>query len=191
MKFMRAQTITIVMSAAQVTAILRLSIARHSLISWMLYMQKICVLELTLCSGSTLILMVNGIFPCWLTSYFFLNNFYFLILPDYKAWDKVFPSVLYFLFLHICGFLVNQLPQVYWEFIKDFAQFCCWPTHGLTHKLTTAHVVKLYGKYLPRRKLKYWTLTGRSSRFSEGMEGGNQRRALGSGNEDIFSNLSV
>lgn len=129
-------------------------LARHSLISCMLSLWKLCTMGLT-CNGS--LFMVHGIFSCMLASCFFLSDFSFIILPDYnKDWNKKFSfSFLFFyLFPHICGFLVNQLLQLYQELVKDFTQFCCWPAHGLHMQWTSVESICL------EKKLAYWTLTG-------------------------------
>ena len=88
-----------------------------------------------------------------LTSCFFLNYFSFIILPDNKAWNKSFPSVLYFLFVSSylwfsCQVTAPTPPRA--------CKGLC-PILSLTHKLK--HKLKLYGKYLPRKKKrKGWNI---------------------------------
>lgn len=72
---------------------------------------------------------MGAFFVCLLT--LFPELFFFPNPPWLQGLQQNLPSVLYFLFSHICGFLVNQLPKLYQELVKDFTYFCCWPTHGL------------------------------------------------------------
>lgn len=101
---------------------------------------------------------LQGKWDLFLCAYCLLSpELFFIILPDYnKAWNKNFPSVflLFDLFPHICGFLVNQLPQLYQELIKDFTQFCCCSTHGLHMWWSFMESICL------EKHLEHWTHTG-------------------------------
>lgn len=112
--FMFAQIITIVMSAGWLTVILRLLIARHIMISWMLNMWKHClgINEVVLTS----LLMANRIFPCVLTPCFLLNYFSSIILSDYKTCNKFSFS---FVFLFVSSYLWFSYQPISPNFIKS------------------------------------------------------------------------
>lgn len=105
-------------------------LARHILISCMLSMWKPCTVGLT-CNGSNVSLHSKWdlfLYACFLLfpELFFFHNPSWL---QQRLKQKVF--LFFYLFPHICGFLVNQRLQLYQELIKDFTQICCRPAHGL------------------------------------------------------------
>lgn len=140
----------------------------------------------------TSLFMANRIFPCVLTLCFLLNYFSSIILSDYKTCKKGFLQFCIFLFPHICGFLINQFPQTFPRAHKGLYPFL------LLTNWWNAYMVKLYGKYLPRKKGGILDSHWQSSRHCEGLAEGRNKMGCSEGNQDskwiamrIFSTICL
>lgn len=136
-------------------------------------MWKLCTLGST-SSGPNVCL--QGKWDLFLCAYCLLSpELFFIILPDYKAWNKKFSfsfSIVWFVSSYLwfsCQPTSPAVPRAHKGLYPILLLFNSW----------TAHVVKFYGKYLPRKTPgtldSYWPPSWPCGQIAEG---GNPRGSL-------------
>lgn len=119
---------------------------------------------------------LQGKWDLFLCAYCLLSpELFFIILPDYKAWNKKFSfsfSIVWFVSSYLwfsCQPTSPAVPRAHKGLYPILLLFNSW----------TAHVVKFYGKYLPRKTPgtldSYWPPSWPCGQIAEG---GNPRGSL-------------